>query len=134
MNARIETRFVATLRAILPLLAIREATSHEPLPKEGQLLFVECAQLEHVAGPLHRAMMRFILVTNAHDLSAQAHSQSSQLLFSALHNAPLIHTRFNTGSPGGMELRGVHTRLWSEQTEDNAWRTPAELTAGIAVG
>ncbi len=138
MNAAVERGVVAVLRQALPGLHVREATSTEPLPSDLQLAVVECTEVEHVAGPLHRATIKVWLGTPAFEAgAADHHSREANRLCEALAamaaDSSNTATTFEAATPG-LAWRGSFLRSVASDIEDNTWRTTAEITVGLATG
>ena len=137
MNASVERGFAAVLRDSLVGLHVREATSADPLPADLQLAVVECASVEHVAGPLHKATVKIWLGTPAFDAGEEAHAHAANRLCAALDAAAGDSTASATLFDPACEVaawRGCFVRSVSLDVVDNTWRTTAEVVLGLAVG
>jgi hypothetical protein len=137
MNASVERGLVAVLREALPGLHVREATSADPLPSDLQLAVVECASIEHVAGPLHRATIKVWLGTPAFEASEAEHGHVANRLCSAI--TAMAEDQTGTAAAfdaacEGLSWRGCFPRSVNLDIEDNTWRTTAEIVIGLAVG
>ena len=137
MNASVERGVAAVLREALPGLHVREATSAEPLPSDLQLAVVECASVEHVAGPLHRATVKVWLGTPAFDAGASNHGKVAERLCAAL--SAMASDIGGTAAAfdadcEGLSWRGCFIRSVNLDVEENTWRTTAEIVVGLAVG
>ena len=137
MNASVERGVAAVLREALPGLHVREATSAEPLPSDLQLAVVECASVEHVAGPLHRATVKVWLGTPAFDAGEADHGHVANRLCNALSalaaDMAATSTAFDAACEG-LSWRGCFLRSVALDIEDNTWRTTAEIVVGLSVG
>jgi len=120
MNTTLEAGFVAILESVFPELPFRQATSKEPFPSNQQLILVECREVEHVAGPLHKATLRVLLVTPAFDYPETAHRDSSARLalpFEMIADPALL---FAQKAGENLALRGLHIRsLTSDILDDH---------------
>ena len=135
MNASIERGVVAVLRGALTGLHIREATCSDALPGDLQLAVVECASIEHVAGPLHRATIKVWLGTPAFDAGESAHIHSAErvrlALVAAAADSATTAAIFDPAC-GAAAWRGLHVRLVTQDVVDSTWRTTIEAVLGIA--
>lgn len=137
MNASVERGVVTVLRQALPGLHVREATSADPLPSDLQLAVVECASVERVAGPLHRATVKVWLGTPAFDASEAEHGHVASRLCTAISAmaADMAGTAaaFDAAC-AGVAWRGCFLRSVNLDSEDNVWRTTVEIVVGLAIG
>jgi phage FluMu gp28-like protein len=92
---------------------------------------IEVPEIEHVAGPLHRATVKIMLATNAFDCSRAQHAQVAQSLPTALA-LPVTTVSLFDGAADGLCLRGLHIRSQTDQAEESHWRSTLELVAGIS--
>jgi len=132
MNANVEKGIVAVLNEALVGQHIREATSADPLPTNIQLVIVQCENVEHVVGPLHKATVKVMIGTPAFDASVPEHNHTS----GRVRDAALA---WQTESPAatfdavaGLEWRGCHVKSVGLDFPENTWRTTIELTVGLA--
>ncbi|MEI6071080.1 MAG: hypothetical protein WCS31_04765 [Verrucomicrobiae bacterium] len=133
MNADIERGFVAVIQAAMPGVHVREATSSKPHPSDVQMVIVQCAECEHVVGPLYRATVKAFLGTPAFDMGESQHREATGMLALALLDPAAAATLFNPVADH-LTLHGFHVRSQSEEIVDNTWRATVELLAGIRFG
>ena len=134
MNASVERGFAAVLREGLAGLHVREATSADPLPADLQLAVVECASVEHVAGPLHKATVKIWLGTPAFDAGEAEHAHAANRLCSALDAAardPQTSSAIFDPVCAVAAWRGLFVKSASLDIADNTWRTTAEAVLGL---
>lgn len=137
MNASVERGVVAVLRDGLVGLHVREATSADPLPADLQMAVVECASIEHVAGPLHRATVKVWLGTPAFDAGETAHTHTVGRLRTALETAAadsVATAAVFDPECGEASWRGCFVRSVSQDVVDNTWRTTIEAVIGLSAG
>jgi len=133
MNGAVEAGFAAVIRAAMPGIDVREATSTKSLPANIQLVVVECPEVEHVVGPLHRATVKAFLGTPAFDMSEAQHRDATGALALALLDPAAAKLIFDPAA-GTLALAGFHVRSQSEEVVENTWRSTVELVAGIRLG
>ncbi len=131
MNALVEKGICRAVAAIsgFPQIPIREATGSGIIPAENQLVIVQCTEVEHLVGPLHRATVKLILRTNVFDTVQRAHQDVSMLLLSlnpfeaeSLFNEAAVPLRFG----------GLFIRSQSESFDEAAWLSTIEVLLGIS--
>ena len=133
MNADIERGFVAVIQAAMPGVHVREATTSKPHPSDAQMVIVQCAECEHVVGPLYRATVKAFLGTPAFDMGESQHREATGMLALALLDPAAAATLFDAVA-GNLTLHGFHVRSQSEEIVDHTWRATVELIAGIRLG
>ena len=134
MNASVERGFAVVLRESLVGLQVREATCSEPLPSDLQLAVVECASVEHVAGPLHKAAVKVWLGTPAFDASEAEHARAANRLCAALDAAASDTVAAAALFDPACQVaswRGCFVKSASLDIVDNTWRTTAEVVLGL---
>ncbi len=133
MNVAIERGFAAILLPSMQGVHVRQATSSEILPANIQAVIVECPEVEHVAGPLHRATVKIHLGTPAFEMGEAKHREATGYLANAFLDPGATSARFDEAA-GGLALRGLRVRSQSEEIVESAWRSTIELVAGIQAG
>ena len=133
MNADIERGFVAVIQAAMPGVHVREATCSKPHPSDVQMVIVQCAECEHVVGPIYKATVKVFLGTPAFDMGEAQHREASGMLALSLLNPAAAATLFDPVA-GNLTLHGFHVHSQSEDIADNTWRATIELVAGIRLG
>jgi hypothetical protein len=133
MNVAVEYGFAAVLRPSMQGIHVRQATSSDILPGDIQAVIVECPEIEHVAGPLHRATVKIHIGTPAFDMGEAQHREATGFLANALLDQGAATALFD-GAAGGLALRGFRVRSQSEEIIEGAWRSTIDLVAGIEAG
>ena len=130
-NSALELALVNGLLAAGVTVPVQAGSSADQIANDGPTVIVSVPEIQHVVGPLHRAIVHWMVSGPAYQTTEGVYRVTVQAVRTAV--AGFASNGLASALAGsGFGLAGLHVGDSSEQIEDGRWVNSLSMTLGLS--
>jgi hypothetical protein len=130
-NSAMEQALVNGLIATGVSAPVQAGSSAEQITNDGPTVIVSVPEIQHVVGPLHRAMVHWIVSAPAYQTTETLYRATVEAVRTAIAGFA-ANGLASSLADSGFGLAGLHVGDSSEQIEDGRWVNSLSMTLGLS--